>query len=186
MFIGIYEGVIREAIMDKAIALRVISIKDDPDQLNSFIEEYKPFIASCVQKTTGRYVEYGRDDELSIGLMAFHEAINGYDRNKGNFLAFSSQVIRRRLVDYYRKQKKYSNETSIEGSLNTEEHEEYDLSMREAIDEYDRLELERARRIELEELKKELAYWEISFSDVAQASPKQEQESFIKKSFNVL
>ncbi|MDK2809661.1 MAG: polymerase sigma factor [Petroclostridium sp.] len=161
--------------MDKAIALRVITIKNDPDQLNTFIEEYKPFIASCVQKSTGKFVEYGRDDELSIGLLAFHEAIKSYDQKKGNFLTFASQVIRRRLIDYYRTQKKFNHEISIEGSYGKDDpDEEYDFSLKQSIQEYSQLELERARRAELEELKQELKHWGINFFDVAQASPKQE------------
>ncbi|MGE4283646.1 MAG: RNA polymerase sigma-I factor [Clostridia bacterium] len=159
--------------MDNAIALRIISIKDDPEQLNNFIDEYRPFVASCVQKSIGRYVEYGRDDELSIGLIAFHEAIKSYDQDKGHFLAFSSHVIRRRLVDYYRKQKKYTQEVSIEVS-SADEDETYSLSLQKSIEEYNRLELERARRLELEQLKEELNQWKINFFDVAQASPKQE------------
>lgn len=160
--------------MDKAIALRVMAVKNSPDELNDFIEEYKPFVASCVQKFTGRFVEYGRDDELSIGLLAFHEAVHSYDEKKGNFLAFTSQVIRRRLIDYYRTQKKFNNETSIEGSFHSDDpDDEYDFSIKQSIQEYSRLELERARRLELEQLKKDLMLWNISFFDVAQASPKQ-------------
>jgi RNA polymerase sigma factor len=85
---------------------RVTYIKDNEIEINGFVEEYKPFIATCVQKATGRYVRYGTDDELSIGLMAFVEAIKAYDLNKGNFLSFSQNIIKRRLIDYYRKEKK--------------------------------------------------------------------------------
>jgi len=53
----------------------------------------------------GRYVAYGQDDELSIALMAFVEAIRSYDVSKGNFLSFSQNVIKRRIIDYYRKEK---------------------------------------------------------------------------------
>src|SRR5687768_16739089 len=97
----------------KSINERVMDIKLNSDEKNAFIEEYKPFIAAAVEKTTGRYVSYGNDEELSIGLMAFDEAIIHYDREKGNFLSFAQNIIRRRLIDYYRKQKKHKAVTYI-------------------------------------------------------------------------
>ena len=66
---------------------RVIHIKDNIEEVNRLIEEYKPFIASTVESHLGRYVEYGRDDELSIALIAFHEAIEKV--SKENFLSFA-------------------------------------------------------------------------------------------------
>ena len=158
--------------MDKQIAARVADIKNNPDNINLFIDEYKPFIASCVRKYTGSYVEYGRDDELSVGLMAFHEAITSYAETKGNFLAFASQVIRRRLIDYSRKQRKYQNEMPIDNNYGVDDEEEYDLTIKKSIQEYNQSELEEARRFELNELKKELKEWNIDFFDVAKASPK--------------
>ena len=38
-------------------------------------------------------------------MIAFHEAIQGYERQRGSFLAFAAQLIRNRLIDYYRKEK---------------------------------------------------------------------------------
>ncbi|MGB9809427.1 MAG: RNA polymerase sigma-I factor, partial [Caldanaerobacter sp.] len=40
--------------------------------------------------------------ELSIGLLAFNEAIDSYDISKGSFLNFSSLIIKRRVIDYLR------------------------------------------------------------------------------------
>lgn len=65
---------------------KVIEIREDKDKLNSFIEAYKPFVASTVQKKIGKFVAYGKDEELQIGLIAFLEAINSYDIQKGNFI----------------------------------------------------------------------------------------------------
>ena len=49
---------------------RVQNIKDNNEDINIFIEEYKPFIASCAVKACGKYLKYGEDDELSIALIA--------------------------------------------------------------------------------------------------------------------
>lgn len=150
---------------------RVERIKYDENEINRFVEEYKPFIASCTQKVTGRYVHYGEDDELSIALIAFVEAIKSYDNAKGNFLSFAQWVIKRRLIDYYRKESRHSNVILL-SEYYSEEDSEKDLSIEKSIDKYSIDEVSEYRRLELEELKQELEKWDISFFDLVEASPK--------------
>ncbi len=149
---------------------RVEKIKGDKEGMNTLIEEYKPFIASCVQKSTGRYVRYGEDDELSIGLIAFSEAIDCYDSTKGSFLSFASGVINRRLIDYYRKEKKHENVVPLIDDA--DDDSEADLSIQQSLDDYSQTQISELRRLEIEEIKKELAEWDISFYDLTAASPK--------------
>jgi len=160
----------------KSINERVIKIKDNADEKNIFIEEYKPFIAAAVEKATGRFVSYGQDEELSIGLMAFDEAINHYDRNKGSFLSFAQNVIKKRLIDYYRKEKKHQNITYISeyatGENDGEEVFDNVVAAGEAQSKYEQEEINQLRRQELLELKEELSGWELKLDDVARSSPK--------------
>ena len=151
---------------------RVERIKNDDEQINLLIEEYKPFIAATVERVTGRYVEYGRDDELSIAMIAFVEAIKSYDRLKGNFLAFSQNVIKRRIIDYFRKEKKHNITVPINDYTGDEENEGIDLSIGKSLDEYSKEEVSEYRRLELEQLKSELGVWGISFSELINVSPK--------------
>src|SRR3972149_12073508 len=88
---------------------RVIKSKNSNDELNTLISDFKPFIASVVQKKVGRYLEYGVDDELSVGLSAFMEAVNSFDAKKGTFLSFSRLVINARVIDFFRKKTKLKN-----------------------------------------------------------------------------
>ncbi|ANB59635.1 RNA polymerase sigma-I factor [Anoxybacillus amylolyticus] len=79
----------------------------ETEKLNDFIEQYKPFIATKVSEVCKRKIDPEYDDEFSIGLIAFNEAIEKYAPNKGsNFLSFASLVIKRRVIDYIRKEKK--------------------------------------------------------------------------------
>ncbi len=154
-----------------AINARVEEIRDDKENIGRFVEEYKPFIASCAGKAAGRYVSYGTDDELSIAMAAFVEAINSFDRSKGNFFTFSRNVIKRRLIDYYRSEKRHSNVISLNHYLE-EREEDFDLSSEEAVKNYSEQRLAELRKLELEELGRELAQWDITFRDLARASPK--------------
>lgn len=154
---------------------RVEQIKDNDKEINKLVEEYKPFIAACVEKATGRYVTYGKDDELSIALLAFVEAIKSHDSMKGSFLSFAQSVIKRRLIDYYRKEKKNSNVISLNEYYSNDEEDERDLSIGESLDKYWEREISEYRRLELEELKKELLKWDITFFQLAEASPKHDK-----------
>lgn len=151
---------------------RVAQIKNNDDEVNKLVEEYKPFIAACVEKATGRYVRYGQDDELSIALIAFVEAVRSYNFFRGNFLSFAQNVIKRRLIDYYRKEKKHGEVISINEYYKDGEEEEADLSTGEAVYRFRQEEISEYRRLELEEMKKELAKWDISFFELVEASPK--------------
>jgi len=155
---------------------KVVRIRGLKEEKNEFIQDYKPFIASTVEKCVGRYVNYGQDDELSIGLMAFEEAINQYDFNKGNFLSFAQNVIKRRIIDYYRKEKRHKNVTYISDSYPDGEDGEniydYAATADQIQNNYRDEEINNLRRIELLQLKEDLKKFDLCFNDVAKSSPK--------------
>lgn len=87
---------------------------------NELIESYKPFIAKTVSSVCKRYI-HESDDEFSIGLIAFNEAIQKYSPDKGSSLiSFSEVLIKRRVIDYIRKQSKFQN-LSFNGGSNLED-----------------------------------------------------------------
>ncbi|MDZ5001680.1 RNA polymerase subunit sigma, partial [Clostridium perfringens] len=77
---------------------KVMELKNDEKKINDFIEEYKPFIIAYCNKSLKRYIDTTNDDEYSIALMAFYEAIKGYNIDKGSFLSYSQRVIKLRLI----------------------------------------------------------------------------------------
>jgi len=69
----------------------------------TLLKRYAPFALKVASQLTGSYVALGRDDEGSVALVAFNEAIDSYNPDRGaSFLGFVRTVIRRRLIDYYR------------------------------------------------------------------------------------
>ena len=82
----------------------------------ALIRRYAPFAMRVASGVTGGYVEMGRDDEASVALMAFNEAIDSYDPSRGaSFLGFVQAVVRRRLIDHYRKNRSRQREVSLSG-----------------------------------------------------------------------
>lgn len=81
---------------------------------NEFIEEHFPFIIKSISKVTKRYVSIENDEEFSIGVLAFHEAMKKYSEDKGPFLPFASLVIGSRIKNYLLKENKHHLDPSLE------------------------------------------------------------------------
>ena len=86
---------------------------EDKD-INILIKEYMPLIIKSISSTTGRYVSVENDDEFSIALIAFKEAVDKYESHKGSFSSFAKIVISSRIKNYLIKENKHNNVDSIE------------------------------------------------------------------------
>jgi RNA polymerase sigma factor len=70
-----------------------------------FLENCKPFVFKTACRVSKRVLEWGRDDELAVALIAFNEAIDRYREESGvPFLAYARMVMGSRLTDHYRKE----------------------------------------------------------------------------------
>jgi len=87
---------------------RIYLAKNDETEREKLIKDYTPFVIKQLSYITNKYIDEKNSDELSIGLIAFNEAINTYDKTKGSFLSFSSLLIKRRIIDYFRKNNYYN------------------------------------------------------------------------------
>ncbi len=145
---------------------RVIKVRDNNDLLNRFIREFKPFIASVAQKRVGRYLEYGVDDELSVGLLAFREAINSFKEGRAKFLSFARMVISMRLIDHFRKM-----ENNFEFIGNEEEEVIRD---KQSVELYRLENYEEDLKAEVIEYSSLLSKWGIDLRELAHISPKKE------------
>lgn len=139
---------------------------------NELIETYKPFIAKSVSSICKRYITE-TDDEFSIGLIAFSEAVQKYDPSKGSsLLSFADILIKRKVIDYIRSQAKYKN-ISIE--INDEHEEDSQHSSIEAqlsIDEFHRKTESEYRKSEIIQFAGILQQYNLSFDELVKNSPK--------------
>jgi len=86
--------------------LKDLNISESYD-INYLIEKHMPFIIKSISDTTGRYVSCENDEEISIWLLAFNEAIERYDNDKGHFLSFAKLVISSRIKNYLKSENKH-------------------------------------------------------------------------------
>lgn len=57
---------------------RIIQL-ENYDYFANFIRAHKAFITKVSSKICSRYLTWDKDDELSIALIAFNEAIDNFD-----------------------------------------------------------------------------------------------------------
>lgn len=149
--------------------------KGDLRMRNQFITDYQPYVAKVTSRFCKRYIDPARDDEFSIALAAFNEAINQFAHGQGrSFLSFAETVIRRRLIDYVRKEQRFSKQIPY-SSFDVEDDEENVMNpveIHRAIEQYEHQRGVEERRSEIVELNRVLAEFDIRFSDLAKASPK--------------
>lgn len=156
------------------------AIDGDDEARNMLIDMYTPFILKVAAQVSGRYIRVGEDDEVSVGMMAFNEAINSFNRAKNiAFLTFAETVIKRRLIDYYRKEKRYKNYIPFSAlESDTDENSEAStinyIEAKKSIAEYNQMNQSDERKQEIIEYTKVLNDYGISFSELVQISPKHE------------
>lgn len=148
----------------------VLESKENKDKLNDLLEAYKPFIASCTQKVSGKFLQYGIDDELSIAMMAFVQAVKRYLPENGDFLKFAGIIIRNKVIDYYRGQKKHASNLIY---LKTDDTETEDvLDIKASMEAFEEEKLKEERLSEIAALKEKLKNYNISFWELENAAPK--------------
>jgi RNA polymerase sigma factor len=141
--------------------------------LNDIIDSYKPFIAKTVSSVCKRYI-YETDDEFSIGLIAFNEAIEKYSPERGSsLLSFSEVLIKRRVIDYIRKQTKFQHISLDLSSIPNEEESSGAVIVNElSLDDFHKKTDEQLRKDEIIHFQNLLSTFELSFSDLVENSPK--------------
>ncbi|MBC7765980.1 MAG: RNA polymerase sigma-I factor [Hyphomonadaceae bacterium] len=159
----------------QAVNDEILHIRQDSNELEAFIQAYKPFITKCVKRYTGKYVNWENDDECSIAMIAFHDAIKSYEPDKGEFLAYAGLIIRSRLVDFSRREKKHQqNISSIITSVDDVD-EMVDLTQDQSQKVYNEQQLSEFRKLELLEFSKSLLQYNISIIELPEHSPKQDK-----------
>ena len=105
------------------LAARVDAAKTDNRAADLLIEDYLPFIRAETAKFLQRPVADGQDDELSIAIFAFHEAVLQYQKTRGAFLRFAAAAIKNRLIDHARRERRHQGQVSLHVSGDDDDRE---------------------------------------------------------------
>ena len=160
---------------EHGILEQVYAAKESVQAADQLIGDYLPFIRAETAKFLKRPPEEGRDDELSIAMIAFHEAIGGYAKHRGSFLKYASMLIRSRLIDYARKERRHRQTVSLDAPAAGEESASLGETLPEKRDHPAESAHRQATRQEIEELSRQMESFGVSLSDVADNCPKQQR-----------
>ena len=158
------------------IVSQVYLAKENSEAADALVRQYLPFIKAETAKFTHHIPREGEDDELSIAMFAFHEAVLAYSRVKGAFLSFAATAIRNRLIDYVRKEQRHQGLVSLDQPRSDGED---DRSLMEELDTGADPIAERtertAARTEILEFVTVLKGYGLSATDIADNCPRQER-----------
>jgi RNA polymerase sigma factor len=149
---------------------------DNNIKLEELIKKFKPFIIKSASAFAKRLIT-DNDDEWSISLLAFSEAVKNYNLEKGNFLSFSELVIKRRLLDFYNYSKKFNNEISVNPSVFSGENDEDDENTPVFIAVQNKITYTPENKIkdEIEAINIIFKNYGFTFFDLTECSPKAEK-----------
>ncbi|WP_106498144.1 RNA polymerase sigma factor SigI [Lentibacillus sp. Marseille-P4043] len=162
-----------QSLKEKSLEEMIVSIQQgDKVAQNYLLKTYQPFIAKCVSEVCKRYIDPKKDDEFSIGLAAFNEAIMTYSADRGSsFLSFAKLVVKRKVIDYIR----FMQKTPVSASLdeNYDEEQMENASEIVAVKEiYQQQQEAWFRREEIAEFKEKLSEYKLTLTELTEVSPK--------------
>lgn len=156
------------------IIQRVYEAKEDVQAADRLIGDYLPFIKAEAAKHLKRSRVEETDDECSIAMIAFHEAIMSYSRIRGAFLSYASLLMKSRLIDYLRKETRHQGHLSMEAPVG-EDGDTIGERLAADGDHQEELAHRDATRKEIEELSRQMEQFGVSLSDVADNCPRQKR-----------
>lgn len=148
---------------------RISKAAYDDTEFENLLKEYRPFIASCASRITGRYVDE-HDDEMSIAIIAFTEAVKGFRPQSGKFLPFANNVIRCRLIDDLRKKERIIKTVSLDEKSESDDDEDLNVRFESAYDD--------PVKLEIEALTTDLKKYGFEFIDIVKCSPKHKSTKY--------
>ena len=160
---------------EHGILEQVYAAKESVQAADQLIGDYLPFIRAETAKFLKRPPEEGRDDELSIAMIAFHEAIGGYAKHRGSFLKYASMLIRSRLIDYARKERRHRQTVSLDAPPPGRRAPLWGRPCPRSGTTPRNPPTGRPPGQEIEELSRQMESFGVSLSDVADNCPKQQR-----------
>lgn len=143
------------------------------DAAEDFMRHNRQFILRCASKASHHYISES-DDEWSIALVAFYEAVFSFNAEKGAFAPFAELVMRRRLTDYLRHISKFRAELEVDPAVfdGRVDEEGPDLTLQNSIVRLTVQAEDTRVRDEIDAVSAQLASYGISFYDLTSCSPK--------------
>ncbi len=136
------------------------------DAIEEIYPELMPFCLRVCSKTCGRFIN-DNDEESSIARFSILEAFDTYDPGKGRILVYLGRVIKSRIIDFKRSEKKRQTISiwDLQNDRNDIEIADDSSSIEDIVDEM-------ARKQEIELFTRILKSYDINFDELVKSSPR--------------
>jgi RNA polymerase sigma factor len=149
----------------------VMEVKEGRKDINILIDKYQPFIFSTINEFKGGYIDES-SDLSTIGMLAFKEAVENFDPDKGNFYSFAKKIIKLRLIDNYRKNKKVKEKEKAIYEDSEYKNKLGRIQQEHSVEKYLIEEENRIRKEEIKDFIKELSSYDITLDELEKLSPR--------------
>jgi len=175
MLMAVLNGMFGRSEKVPAEELALMAQNGDDIALHHLLQAYAPFMKKTAAQVCKRFID-DHDDEYSIALSAFHEAVQGYEKEKNaSFLTFAHMIIRRRIIDFIRKESQRTEFIHDFSSSHTEEQESHKWIEETATIKSFNLEKQaEIRREEIALYEAMLKEFDLSFQILAKVAPSHE------------
>ncbi|GGE32910.1 RNA polymerase sigma factor SigI [Pullulanibacillus camelliae] len=160
--------------VSEPIENKIVSIQQGDEQIRyQLLKDYQPLVKKIVSNVCNYYIDETMD-EFSIGLSAFNDAINQYKSMKNiRFVTFAHIVIRRKVIDFIRKESRHRQIIFMEENIDNQDNLEESLpQLQKAVRQYELNCQSEDILCEINELKKLLTEYGISLKCVQKQCPK--------------
>jgi RNA polymerase sigma factor len=148
------------------------------DSRDELIRKFRPFVLRVTSQVARRQIHPEVDEEFSVALLGLNEAVDNFDSGRGvGLFPFAETVIRRRLIDHYRREAgRRRHEVPL--SSFDEENEEGSvinpLESARAVQLFEAANVADDRREEILRFCESLGRFGITLADLVKASPRHE------------
>ncbi len=150
----------------------------DESAKEKLIVLHRSYIKDVASNYCKRRLDWDNDDELSIALLAFNEAMDSYDlSSQKSFKNFAGMVIRSRLIDFFRKEVRHDYVSLESNTTETHENEERSniIENQIALDHYKKHLSINERAEEISSFEELLKDYGITFEALEKISPKHQK-----------
>ena len=176
MLLSIVHGYFNKKTEPKLNELVMRAKAGEEEVMNDLLLAYAPFMKKTASRFCNRFIDE-HDDEFSVAMNGFHEAVKEFNpENRASLTTFAHLIIRRRLIDYFRKEDA-SNQLLLyqQASSSIDESSSADqLFDGPSIEVFSVQRQAKERREEINRYQKLLGKYGLSFSVLEQSSPRHE------------
>ncbi|MDN4492635.1 RNA polymerase sigma-I factor [Ureibacillus aquaedulcis] len=172
MLLSIIQGIFKSKLNMNELVIRAKA--GNEEVMNDLLFASASFLKKTASFVCKRPIDE-HDEEYSVAMDGLHEAVLAYDhKESASFQTFAHIIIKRRLIDYIRKEISRNEKLMLLESADEESSQQHYIFDKQSIDTYTEEQLANARKDELLSYNKLLAEYNLSFEELAKATPKHE------------